>query len=238
MIYKLIVFIIFVLVVVGGWKMAFPTNSFRYKVTVNIQTPEGLKSGSAVREAKIYQQPEVGDSGPWVNVSGEAVAIDLGERGVVFAVMGKNDYILVYNTFPEGPPILTRKGARYYQQLRAKAIVELTYYPLLVAFQNIDDPKTIKVAYRPILERKFDNPGYVYKAVSAEDNMEKIFGKGVKLQSITVEMTEEDTTWKIEKHLPWLELVKGGYLDGKFSGGGPELENILHGGNFKVGGQK
>lgn len=188
--------------VVIGWKIAFPTNSFRYKVTVNVETPEGLKSGSAVREARIYQQPEVGESGPWVNVWGEAVVVDLGARGVLFAVMGNDDYRLVFRTFPTELGGLTRQGARHYERLEAKAVVDPLYFPLLVAFKDIEDPKTVTVAYKPILERDTDKPGMQFKVVSAEDNMEKLFGKGVRLKDITLEMTTEPVTWGIENYLP------------------------------------
>ncbi|MGH1404911.1 MAG: hypothetical protein ACRBDL_11800, partial [Alphaproteobacteria bacterium] len=58
---------------------------------------------------------------------------------------------------------------------------------------------------------------------------------GVKLKSVTVEITDEPVTWRIGTLLPWMQKVNGGYLDGRFSGGGPELSNILHGGNFQKG---
>lgn len=211
---SMIVIAVIVSALIAAWKIAYPTNSFRYKVTVNVETPEGLKSGSAVREARIYQQPEVGDSRPWTNVFGEAVVVDLGKRGVLFATLDTDDHELVFSTFSEGRPSLTREGARYYEQLKAKAVVDPLNYPLLVAFKDIKDPKTITVAYKPIKQLDNNKPGMQYKIVGVEDNMAELFGNGVRMKNITLEMTQESVTWNVRQFLPWLNS----YYDKDFNG--------------------
>ncbi len=217
-----------------AWNVAFPTNSFRYKVTVNVETPEGSKSGSAVREVIVKQTPRIfPEAGVTTIVRGEAVSVDLGKRGVLFALLGSDDEFLVLRTFDSGLG-LTRQGARYYEQLQAKAEVAPIYYPPLVAFRDISDPKSVTVAYKPVIKLK-DAPGYQYEVAGVEDHMSELFGPGVSLQNITIEMTNELVTWGIETALPWLESNGGAYLDGQSSGGGPALSNLLHGGNFKVG---
>ena len=35
------------------WRQAYPSGSWRYKMTVVVQTPEGIKTGSAVREVDV-----------------------------------------------------------------------------------------------------------------------------------------------------------------------------------------
>lgn len=227
----LIGLLVLIAAVVIGWKIAYPTNSFRYKVTVNVETPEGMKSGSAVREIIVKQIPKVTpEMHTTVIVRGEAVAVDLGKRGVLFALIGSDDELFVLRSFPSGLG-LTREGARYYEQLQAKTIVDPLNYPLLVAFKDIADPKTVEAVYRvysKIMYPKEDTD------LAIEDNLEKTFGKGVKLKDITVEMTDEKVTWDIEERLSWLDQLKGSYLNGNHING-PELYDQLHGGNFKVG---
>lgn len=189
----LIVTLALVAAIVVAWKIAYPTNSFRYKVTVNVETPEGLKSGSAVREVVIMQQPEpTPESRPHVSVKGEAVVVDLGKRGVLFATIGTNDEYIVFQTFRKEGAI-TREGARYYENLEAKAEVAPINYPLLVGFKDINDPKTVKVAYKPIIA-DHDRPGMGFVVKSIEDNMAELYGQGVRLKNIMIEMTDEPTS--------------------------------------------
>lgn len=70
--------------------------------------------------------------------------------------------------------------------------------------------------------------GMILKA----DHFEELFGEGVKLKSITLEITDEPVTWGVvDEWLPWLKTIKGGYLHGGFTAKSAPLE--LHGGNFQ-----
>ncbi len=213
--------------------VVYPWGSYKYKVTVSIETPEGVKTGSAVREVGVGLEPDILGGGGSASVRGEAVAVDLGTRGVVFAVMGTDDEYLVWNTFPTDKSALTRAGVWHYILLKeGPKQVALKDRPLLVSFKDIRDPKTVEAVYRVYSKVAYSrNPA----DLAVEDNFEKIFGPDVRLKDITIEMTDEKVMWDIEKWLPWMGTLKGGYLDGQFSGGGPELSNILHSGNFKVG---
>lgn len=77
-----------VLLVFGISYIASIPQTFRYKITVEIETPEGIKTGSAVREVRIsnnlakYVNPDVRSL--TYRVIGEAVSIDLGEHGILF----------------------------------------------------------------------------------------------------------------------------------------------------------
>ena len=197
---KWVWFFVFVLAVpVVAWNLAYPTHSFRYKVTVNVETPEGLKSGYAVREFIIMQQPI---TSPHETLRGEAVVVDLGHRGVLFAVIGSDDEYVVFKTFPSERGGLTRAGARYYERLKAKAALAPLYYPLLVTFTDINDPKTVTVAYQTITGVDHEKSGMQFKANGVEDRMADLFGEGVRLQSIVVEMTRESVTvGVIDKHI-------------------------------------
>lgn len=183
--------------------------SWRYKMTVSVETPEGIKTGSAVREVSAKMIPTPHDvMRPFdfikKRVAGEAVVVDLGERGVLFAIMKgpvSEDYAhsIVFDAFPYRRGGFTREGAEYYSKLKnVKATLKTSQYPLLVTFTDLNDPKTIKHVLE-IDPGAFSPP---YKNTIKKDNFEEYFGKEVKLKEITIEMTDEPVTHQIEKYLP------------------------------------
>ena len=184
-------------------------------MTVTVDTPEGLKSGYSVIEVMVKSAPEIqGLSGTRAFVRGEAVTVDLGAHGKLFAVWSHDDaYRVVFDSFP-GPPGLTRSGIEYYTRLKGtKSLLGSAnpMMPLLVYFEDINDPMTVK---------KVDS-----------NNLAKVFGDGVQLKEIAIEMTDEPTTTTIDKHLVWLKGLNGGYL-----GGGGTAKNTplgLDAGYFK-----
>lgn len=222
-----------ILLSIAGWNLAFPTNSFRYKVTVNVETPEGLKSGSAVREFVVTQQPELPHSGPIQTLRGEAVVVDLGKRGVLFSPIGADDEFLVFKTFPV-ELAMRPSGMRYYERLKAKAEMTIINYPLLVAFKDIKTPATVTLAYRPIIAEVREDTGLKQKVIDVEDHLPELFGEGVKLKSIEIEMTDEDVTWGIERYLPWLINMKTA-LDGSRYVTSNKIENMIGAGSFQRG---
>src|SRR6266481_1824729 len=59
----------------------YPTTSYRFKITLNVDTPEGLKSGSSVMEVRDRRYPAwttLGESTGQTSLTGEAVFVDLG----------------------------------------------------------------------------------------------------------------------------------------------------------------
>lgn len=218
--------IVIFLLLVGFLLFGFPGDSiqtsWRYKTTVVIETPEGLKTGSAVREVRVRKGSRLtAESQSAVALKGEAVVIDLGERGIVFALL--RGYIinvgyaadLPGNIFKRpGIGWLSYEGIRYLRDLKAAKELEPEWYPLFVRFRDIQDPKTVENLYE--MER-YDIPDrrieihYRLK----KDNFEKAFGKGVRLKSVTIEMVDEPVTSKILDILPWLPEYYNLRLDGK-----------------------
>lgn len=205
-----------VMVVAVAWSVAYPSGTWRYKMTVTVETPEGIKSGSSVREVTIstpvIRLPEVTAS---KKVKGEAVVVDLGSRGVLFALISFDSYWEVIEAFPM-KGATAPKGIRYYRSLKPGTKAPITKnLPRFVRFKDISDPKSVE----PVDPR----------------NLSHNFGDGVRLKEVVIEITDEPITSNVEDYLSWMGSIEGEYLDGKFSGGGPELSNILHGGNFKAG---
>lgn len=216
------------------------SGSWRYKMTVTVETPEGIRSGSAVREVSNaisnpgLDCPECGNA---PSIEGEAVVVDLGQRGVLFALLRGNPWLgedyakgVVFHIFPYSGGYSTVEGIRHYSTLKeGKATLKPYQYPMLVTFTDRDDPKSVKavldMAYRENSKRMPED------IILKQDHFEELFGPGVKLKEITIEMTDDPVTLSIEKFLPWLRALDGGYLHGGFTSRGAPLG--LHAGNFK-----
>jgi len=186
---------------------------WRYKMTVTVETPEGEISGSAVREmgntTPRIQMPDVGNP---AKVRGEAVVVDMGERGVLFALISDESDNRFYDAFPlpgraDGQGGSTAQGIRHHASLPVGTKgtlnpAEWPGYPKLVTFTNMDDPKSVTLAQ--IWERPESG-----KLTLKEDRMEELFGEGVKLKSIDLEITNEPVTLGVvDRHLSWLDKYK------------------------------
>lgn len=213
----------FLLVTVGAYAMSKPkisssSDAWRYKMIVTVETPEGIVTGSAVRQMGNDSNssfiPEVGNP---ADVRGEAVVVDMGKRGVLFALISHQSDLEFYNAFPVPgyPPNnggSTPEGIKYYASLPVGTKGTLNPeqppgYPKLVKFKDINDPKSVVEAH--IWERKDDGMFFL-----REDRMAELFGKGVKLRDITLEITREPMTKMIAQILPWLSDYYDQLLDG------------------------
>lgn len=204
--------------------------SWRYKLTVEVETPDGVKTGSAVREMNLLFEPRPLDPPKHYYVShnmrGEAVAVDLGERGVLFALFSSDSYPEVTDTF-EGPPMRTLEGAEYYSSLEAGPTpVPPQRVPWIVTFSDLSDPMSVEMVKGGV----FDVEKQKHMPV---DRFEELFGEGFRLKAVTVEMTEEPVTWSIEEYLPWLDALQGRYLHGGSTS--RDAPYGLYGGNFRIG---
>jgi hypothetical protein len=72
----------------GGCDLFYPSETIRYRMTVDVSTPEGLRSGSSVLESTITGGTPIGDaSGIQFDLRGEAVAVPLPNGKVLFALL-------------------------------------------------------------------------------------------------------------------------------------------------------
>ena len=175
----------------------------RFKVTVEIETPEGVKTGSAVREisnsAPVINLPDVGNP---ANIRGEAVVIDLEERGVVFALISHKADNEFKNAFPipNEKRQTTEEAMSYYNDLPIGATGTLNPdgfpgYPTFVYFADANDPLSVRLV-----------KGKVFNVEKQEevpvDNFEEIFGSGVSLKAINFEIVDESLSHKVDQYLP------------------------------------
>lgn len=179
----------------------YPSGTWRYKMTVAVETPEGIKTGSAIREISAVSRPKrLGESNDThIKLErGEAVVIDVGANQPVFALLkGKDDAITAFfKAFPshcsEGPA--SRCGIRYYSNLSKANAVELAVedYPMFAAFKNTQDPKSIVALSQTGSQKN-------------HSSFESFFGKKIKILSVKIEATNESFVSILYNWLPWLK---------------------------------
>lgn len=187
---KLFLILVIVVGMIVAWKIAFLSGTWRYKMTVIVDTPEGIRTGSAVREIKIAKGIEfTPESSPHVEVKGEAVIVDLGTRGILFALMRSDNlgpdysYQIFFKAFPHEFGGMTTKGIEYYSSLKNRKVsLKAPDYPTIVKFEDKNHLSSMKVI----------NPA----------NFEKYYGPGVKIHDVVIETTDEPITSQIDKFLP------------------------------------
>ena len=158
------------------------------KLTVEIETPEGLKTGSSVMSAQL-----IDTHGPFVpaeasgvsfRLHGEAVALEVSQGRYLFALIGSVPALnwLIYPTMDSAKAgALMENGD---EGGNVKAALKRNEYPLLVTFDDINDPATVKRV----------EPA----------NLEATFGPGYRLTGMTLSLTNEPVTkGKLEKMLGW-----------------------------------
>ena len=185
--------------------------SFRYKLTLTVDTPEGVRSGFSVVEVDAWNVTIPG-RGTMSRATGEAVYVDLGEgaRPIVALIADIRPRERGFNWWAEGKPNIDNLLRLYGQpatedenlinrirrlaRMRGPLKLAASDLPDLVTFADINEPKSV------LRVDPHDLP-----AALARD---------VKWKSITFEVTNEGLTRGIENKLPWLkgpELT----LDGK-----------------------
>lgn len=178
----------------------FVPTIWNYRIIVNINTPDGLVSGSAVRQLKVrkkfaaFLNPDTQKIN--YKLAGEAVIINLDKYGVLFALIDDYSHERAYKVFldnrssrPESP--------EFFRDLKIGKKVELTHdFPKFVVFETPLDPKSIKGLGRTAIPN--------------------VLGKGVTFNSIWIEVTTDPVTWGIEREIPWLPELKNtpGYIGG------------------------
>lgn len=210
---------------VGYVQVAYPDFTYRYKMTVEVETPEGIKSGSSVIEVETSQWPKklrglAGGNTSSSLIRGEAVVVDLNERGVLFAPLNTKYNVSLI------PKVIMNKSVHSIEPGGVPEFAKLTYtakileekdYPLLVSFTNLQKPESVQKV-NPLA-------------------LDAIFGANVKLRSITIESTDDDIPNLVEKKLPWLNQYYGKLLDGSGARSAEAtnpIANQLGAGSFKT----
>ncbi len=187
------------------WQLRYPTHTYRFMMTVEVQTPEGVHSGSSIYEISARNEPKLLPDmrSRSTSVRGEAAAVDLPDGRTVFALLktsahwGGMEGLSMNSLHPDFP------GAGYDMVDVAKELAEGKHsgpvnvdpddYPMLVTFSDLNDPTSVEL-------------------VDPNDLASK-FGDGVTLRRIIVQITDDPVTKGIEGRLDWLEASVGSIVN-------------------------
>ena len=172
------------------YKIACPTYTYRYRMTVEVLVDGQVKSGSSVIEVNVSKQPKIGSAPAQVSrVKGEAIFVDLGKGRNVVALLASGPYAkdvdYPYNVVPAlfhltfDDPDLARLS-----QLHGGKDIPANFLPTFVTFADVNDAGTARVI----------NP----------DELALAFGPGANLRA-RVEITDAPVTREIERQLPFLK---------------------------------
>ena len=188
------------------------TPTYRYRLTVEVDTPAGVRSGSSVIEVEQRLGRPMSNPGGMAidrRARGQAVMVDLPDGRTLFALLRSEDETdwassVMQTAAPriEGEPF----EERFDNMLLIDGEVELPRrwppvagglelagWPMLVTFADLADPTSVTLV----------DP----------DDLAATFGEGVALRRITVEMTDDPVTEGIEERLGWLSEVRGALVD-------------------------
>ncbi|MEO5772509.1 MAG: hypothetical protein ABIQ32_00135 [Sphingomicrobium sp.] len=173
--------------------------TYRYRITVEVDTPQGVRSGSSVWETRSWEGSGIPDRGIRSRNRGEAVAVDL-PGGTLFALLRAQDMNVNYvdglvpghlDAHPQpGAEVVRDWKERQRLIVKTRPAFELSpdEYPLLVRFRDINNPASVEKV----------TPG----------DLEASFGPGVRLKRIMVAVTDDGVTTGIATRLPWLDHLE------------------------------
>ncbi|MBX9829242.1 MAG: hypothetical protein K2Y27_30180 [Xanthobacteraceae bacterium] len=199
-----------------GYHFIFPEYTNRFRLVIEVETPEGLKSGSSVIQTSFWE------SGGWGPVEargvrgeakGEAVFVDLGKGQFVIGILGwgakgqDQDKIfgLTRAALARGKKVAWRDEYK----LKGRGDLPQEYVPTFVTFSDRKLPVTVSVVER--------------------DDFERAFRPGVRFRRAFLETTDAPISRTLAAKLPWLPHPT--YLSGR-GACFPSEAHCLHGGNF------
>lgn len=183
----------------------FPT--YRYRLTVEVETPEGLRTGSSVIEVRTRPSGTLHPGGIVSRVRGEAVAVDLGARGILFALLSSEDdpdnaagiapsALLTERPDQRGTAEAWGNNLAALRRVAGAAPVPESEYPMLVRFGDVRNSLTVTQV----------DPR----------NLAASFGPGVRLARITAQISDDPVTFGLDEYLPWVADIKERRLDPEF----------------------
>lgn len=198
--------------------------SYRFRMTVEVDTPDGLKTGSSVYEVTAGDRwaPLPESSAYSLEERGQAVAVDFAPGQTLFALLKTNAELrdiasLSMQTLDAGysydGPISAAERLSARDEDRMPTPVDPAIYPMLVTFGDLADPASVRL-------------------VDAS-NLAASFGEGVSLKRITVQITDDPVTTGIKERLEWLSEYPEPSLDATHGPKDFSLPATLHHGAFR-----
>jgi hypothetical protein len=208
------------------------TESYRYKLTLAVNTPDGIKRGSSVVE-DVFWNFWFPEKGIGHKLRGEALYLDLGLGGRPLIALLTSQLHPKYGKEQswsrDGGPTRNLLSRLYdvtsppsasvwnyiseIARMRGAHKITADDLPDLVTFADTNDPKSVLEV----------DP----------NNLQAALGPNVSWNEITLESTDEPITKGIELKLPWIPAYYEGTLDGERYSARKTLANTLSTADFQ-----
>lgn len=207
-------------VALGGCQLLGLEWRYRYRLTAEV-----VRGGERYRGSSVIEViRERGPTGIGGKARGEAAAVDIPGAGTLFLLLRSEKwgadwpFIMPHHAFQEQLGSVNMVDAALLTRLSsmngAKVVLSPEFYPQLVRFRDIRDPKSVELV--------------------DSGNLATSFGFGVALGQILVELTPDPVTQNIGKELPWLGAYPETRLDREYKSGiRPNLSQRLADGDFR-----
>lgn len=206
--------ILTIAVLLGGAAFYYSFPNHRFRLTIEIDTPDGVKLGSSV--IAVYASdvkwglPET--TGFRSRIKGEAVFVDLGSGRNLIALLahGKGaERSERVNFLAQEAFARAGQKVEWFETKTLKGVAFLTdsLIPTMVAITNPADPATTKVVYATEdYDIRSADGQYVVRSEGrvAIDVIESTFGSGYRFKRAWVEVTRDAVTTGIKQKLPWI----------------------------------
>lgn len=168
--------------------------AYRYRLTAEIETPEGVKTGSSVIQVQWTVPGKISGTQGTASykVMGEAVAVDLPNGETLFVLLSSPKAVNWAAEGLNGTNILKESVSAQGADRGVHPVprtIEMPWgavenYPYFVRFRDLRDSASVEQV----------DP----------DNLAKSFGAGTRLKALTVQITDDPPTEGIRRRLPWL----------------------------------
>lgn len=191
--------------------------SYHYRMTVEINTPDGVKFGSSVFEFRVRDITKpaglpIKNRVIHTELFGEAVFIDLGH--------GKN--VLASNSSTPGSVDMIRDAVRtlfgqfrienydryeksdYTQVNGGPREVPQWLHPTIISFRDLTDPASAVATYAIQRGSRIADGHEIVTARVVVDRFAEILGPGYSLKRVTIEPTRNAVTRDLANKIPWI----------------------------------
>jgi hypothetical protein len=188
------------LTALGGCRLWYQNHEIRYRLTLEVATPAGIRTGSSVIEVVATETPDWAPGLPVTrSMDGEAVAVDLPNGRTLFALLNRPGHpdepmhrpYSAFGSLIEGPEFLINglapdraKQFAYLKREKPVTLVEGDQRPFLAMFADMRDPASIEEV----------DP----------DRLSASFGPGYSLLSVKIAITDDNVTTGLKTKLPWV----------------------------------
>lgn len=179
-----------------GW-LAYGPSIYRYEMTVEVDTPAGPRTGSAVRELKYVPTIPLLAAGKFsTQQRGEAAAVDLPGGQTLFVILEIDAHQTIRAGFGEGLETDVKKLLDH-----AKADRKVYVYP------SAETLRAHNLTFPPMVRfRDIADPATVERVDPAD--LAASFGAGVSLKRLTLQATDKAVTSGITARLPWWQELR------------------------------